>query len=75
MAETREAVVEFSRELCIRGYHVYQVIWEATIGETLNCVREPQNFHDRYAVAVTRNETVIGHLPKKISRVCSLFLR
>ena len=28
------------------------------------CVREPRNAHDRYAVAVEKDGTVIGHLPK-----------
>ena len=59
----------------IRGYHVYDKIWTATVGEVLECVREPSNVIDRYAVAVTKNQIVVGHLPKKISRVCSLFLR
>ncbi len=30
---------------------------------------------DRYAVAVLKQGTAIGHLPRKISKVCSLFLR
>ena len=32
------------------------------------------NVMDRYAVAVKNNDTVIGHLPKKVSRICYLFL-
>ena len=36
---------------------------------------EPTNTIDQYAVAVIRSGLVVGHLPKKISRVCSLFLR
>lgn len=27
-----------------------------------------------FAVAVMRGDTVIGHIPKKISSICSLFL-
>ena len=38
------------------------------------CEREPRNSTDRYAVAVKKDGTIIGHLPRKISRVCSLFL-
>jgi hypothetical protein len=59
----------------IRGYHVYKEIWLAVIGECLPCEREVRNEKDRYAVAVKKEDTVIGHLPHKISRVCSLFLR
>ena len=33
------------------------------------------NTMDHYAVAVIRDDLVVGHLPKKISRICSLFLR
>ena len=60
---------------CVRGYHVYKDIWATAIGEELGCGREPTNMADRYAVAVLKQETVIGYLPKKISKVCSLFLR
>ena len=60
---------------CVRGYHVYKDIWAEAIGEELVCIREPTNTADRYAVAVLRRETIIGHLPRKISKVCSLFLR
>ena len=70
-----EVMEEYSLNLCVRGYHIYQDVWEAVIGETLQCVREPENTHDRYAVAVKKDGVVVGHLPKKISRVCSLFLR
>ena len=59
----------------VRGYHVYNDIWAAAIGEELVCVREPTNMADRYAVAVLKQETIIGHLPRKILKVCSLFLR
>ena len=55
--------------------YVYHRIWFATIGEVLSYEREPTNSKDRYAVTVKKDETVIGHLPRKVSRVCSLFLR
>lgn len=63
------------RNCCVRGYHVYHSIWDATVGEELLCEREPTNERDRYAVAVIKDGVVIGHLPRKISRICSLFLR
>ena len=72
---TRHAMDGYERVLCIRGYHVYQAIWTAAIGEVLPCVRELTNTEDRYAVAVQRNGITVGHLPKKVSRICSLFLR
>ncbi len=66
---------EYERACCVRGYHIYQAIWTAAVGEVLACEREPRNTTDRYAVAVKKDGTVIGHLPRKVSRVCSLFLR
>ncbi len=66
---------ELERRCCVRGYHVYREVWEAAVGEILVCEREPDNVSDRYAVAVKREGTVVGHLPRKISRLCSLFLR
>ena len=60
----------------VRGYHYYKDIWEAVIGEELECEREHGNIHDLYAVAVKqKSEATVGHLPKKISSVCSLFHR
>ncbi len=50
---------------CIRGYHIYQTIWQAALGETFDCIRETQNSKDRYAVSVIKDGQVIGHLPKK----------
>ena len=66
---------ECERVCCIRGYHVYKEIWEVATGEVLICERELHNVRDRYAVAVKKSGTIIGHLPRKLSRVCSLFLR
>ena len=63
------------KQLCVRGFHVFCNIWEAAIREVLYWERELGNAKDKYAVAVKKDATVIGHLPRKISRVCSLFLR
>ena len=69
-----EMACEKKMACCVRGYHVYKDIWAAAIGEVLVCSREPTNAADRYAVAVPKKETIIGHLPRKISKVCSLYL-
>ena len=65
----------WERRCCVRGYHVYNVIWTAVNNEILTCERDSHNPRDRYAVAVMKNGTVVGHLPRKESRVCSLFMR
>jgi len=38
-------------------------------------VKKRCGHNDRYAVAVKKDEMIIGQLPRKISHVCSLFLR
>ena len=58
---------EFVTDSMIRGYHIFRTIWDAVIGESLQCVREVGNVEDRYAVAVQRGGMVVGHLPRKIS--------
>ena len=54
---------------------MYKEVWEAVIGEALDCYKEPTNATDRYAVAVTKAATIIGHLPRNLSKVCSQFLQ
>ena len=66
---------EYEIPCCVHGYHIYKEIWEVVIGECLICEREHTNNHDRYAVAVIKDRTIVGHLPRRVSRVCSLFLR
>ena len=38
-------------------------------------VSEKQNHWDPFAVAVTRSGVTVGHIPRKISSTCSMFLR
>ena len=74
MHACRAAMETIERYMVIRGFHVYKTIWDAAIGETLRCKREKDNNSDRYAIAVLQNDVIVGHLPRKYSRVCSLFL-
>ena len=41
----------------------------------MNCVRERTNTEDPHAVAVIRRSAVVGHVPRKMSAACALFLR
>lgn len=71
---------QYSFPSCVRGYHIYQNVWIPYNGEELECVRQLENVVDRYAVSVVKNlgsgrSAVVGHLPCKISHLCSLFLR
>ena len=57
---------------CVRGYHIYKEIWTPTINEELQCQRESGNIH---AVAIVKDKVVVGHIPRKISTLCSSFIR
>ncbi len=69
------ASTTFTVESTVRGYHVYRAVWDASNEEELSCERESGNPHDLYAVAIARAGVTVGHVPRKISSVCSLFLR
>ena len=53
----------------VRGYHCYSDIWDAALGEQLQCERELDNPQDLFVVAVTKTGVVVGHVPRKISSV------
>ena len=59
----------------VHGYHIYQSVWTPTLDDELICVRHPFNSINRYAVTVKNGDAIVGPLPKKISRLCSLFLQ
>jgi len=65
----------FQKESCVRGYHIYRELWDAVVGEELECQRERGNATDMYAAAVFKDSIIVGHLPRKISRICTLFIR
>jgi len=64
-------------ECYVRGYHVYQRIWNPFVGEVVIAVREERNSHDRYAVAILEEDTCcsVGHLPLEISKGSLYFLK
>jgi len=59
---------------CVRGFHVYSDRWTPALGEVLVCEIEHENDSDPYAVAVKKGSEVVGHVPRKISAACHLFL-
>ena len=48
--------MEAELDVRVRVPHNYR----ASTGELLTCEREPANAHDRYAVAILKNGTIIG---------------
>ena len=69
----------FSIESMIGGYHEYKFVRDNRfVGDWL-CEQEVGNPHDTHAVAVKKvtdgNLTVVGHVPQRISSICSIFSR
>ena len=62
VANDNAIVVRYQKALCLRGYHMYKEIWEAATCETLVCVAEPANSHNRNTAAIEKDRKVIGHL-------------
>ena len=53
----------------VRGYHEYQSVWSAIVGEELQCRIELSNPHDLFAVAVCKLDgVVVGHVPQRNTR-------
>ena len=68
--------MEFSIDSCIRGHHISREFWTPIISERFVCKIEEGNPHDPYAVAVIGdNRRVLGHVPRRISAGCSLFIQ
>uniref|UniRef100_A0A1X7V8J1 HIRAN domain-containing protein n=1 Tax=Amphimedon queenslandica TaxID=400682 RepID=A0A1X7V8J1_AMPQE len=58
---------------CICSLYVYKDIWDPYIGEELVCSPQMNTPHDYYAVAVYNSSTIVGHIPKVLSKLCWLF--
>ncbi len=71
MAEER-----FFVDSVVRGFHIYKDVWVG-LGDTLLYQQEFGNIQDPFAVTVARHEddTVVGHVPRRISSLCYFFLR
>jgi hypothetical protein len=59
----------------IRGYHAYIGLWTPTIGEVLLVKPEPTNEKDSNAVAVLKEDSIVGHVPQNLSLRLFHFLR
>ena len=66
---------KFEVSSVVRGYHVYKETWTPFLTEHLKCKREEGSHKDRYAVAVVRHDSVVGHIAQRISAACSLFIQ
>ena len=63
----------------IKGYHVYKSVWTPTLQEQVYGEMEPHKPVDKHAVAIKKDEKVVGHLPLgengKFAKTIFYFLR
>ena len=57
-------IKEFKTESIIKGYHAYMNNWTPILGENLLTRPKPENEIVKYAVAVTKDARMIGHLKR-----------
>ena len=75
MARTRNCQpYQFEFSELITGHHVYKNVWTPFIGEKLECEREHDNEQDKFAVKVVKEDAVVGHVPRMISRPLSYII-
>ena len=55
-------LVNFETPSYIKGYHEYQNLWTPFLQEELCGEMKPANPVDKYAVAIKKNNVVVGHL-------------
>ena len=71
------AIDVFEVESSVHGHHIYMQEWTPFIGEDQ---REEANEQDFYAIARVKRTAghgtkVVGHVPRRMSAACTLFLQ
>ena len=62
-------------ESSIYGHHIYKNVWTLSIGESLSLALESGNSYDRFAVSLVKDERVVGHMPREVSRIFFYFMQ
>ena len=57
-------ITSMDLETFIKGHHIYKNIWTPQLDELLEVSTEPDNPVDKFAVAVKKNQNIVGHLKK-----------
>ena len=60
----------FEFQSYVTGHHVYKDIWTPTLGEKLSMAMEPENHHDICVVKDLKENKVVGHVSRDISKYC-----
>ena len=61
--------------VAVRGFHHYKSFWVPQPNENLQCKHEVGNAFDIYAIKTCKDDgTIVGHLPRELSRVLKFLL-
>ena len=55
-------------ETTVRGYHIYQVLWESQVWEGFFVLHEKEDRHNKHVVAVYQDKeplVIVGHMPQE----------
>ena len=52
-----------------------QKVWEPQLNKELHCMLELANEYDKNAVAIVRDDQIVGHIPQVNSKVCAFYIR
>ena len=58
----------------VMGFHVYKSIWTPVVNVVHPTQQERGNVEGRYAVSVMKDATIVGHVPREISKTCWYFI-
>ena len=70
MAHGHDSVNSFEFKSAIRVFHVYQKVLETQLNEELLVCE-----YDKNAVAIVRDDQIVGHIPQVNSKVCAFYIR
>ena len=72
-------ITSMDLETFIKGHHIYKNIWTPQLDQLLEVSTEPSNPVDKFAVAVKKNQNILGHLKKgktgRFAKTLFYFLR
>lgn len=72
-------ITSMDLETFIKGHHIYKNIWTPQLDELLEVSTESDNPVDKFAVAVKKNQNIVGHLKKgktgRFAKTLFYFLR
>lgn len=67
----QEKMAFFSINVMVQGYHTY---WNSNIGENCPAREKSNNRQDHCAITMMKAGTVVGHISRKMSTLCSFFI-